>query len=105
MQSEKAAVIRRRRRNLKNPQIMPALVCGQRLLRVHEAILNRQLKDVRKVNLERNTYKRKVHQLQSVCKKQFVLSMVSPMYIVMSFRCVLRKRLGKDEENVDILPC
>ena len=105
MQSEKAAVIRRRRRNLKNPEIMPALVCGQRLLQLHEAILNRQLKDDRKVNLERNTYKRKVHQLQSVCKKQFVLSMVSPMYIVMSFHCVLRKRLGKDEENVDILPC
>ena len=32
MQSEKAAVIRRRRHNLKNPEIMPALVCRQRLL-------------------------------------------------------------------------
>ena len=44
-------------------------------------------------------------QLQSVCKKQFVRSLVSPMYIVMSFRCVLQKRLGKDLKNVDILPC
>ena len=64
--------------------------------------MKRQLEDDRKVVLERNTYKRKLHQLQSVCKKQFVLSLVSPMHIVMSFRCVLRKRLGKDSKNVDI---
>ena len=38
MQSEKAAVIRRRRRNLKNPEIMPALVCRQRLLQLHEVL-------------------------------------------------------------------
>ena len=57
-------------------------------------LLKRQLEDdrekLRKVVLERNTCKRKLHQLQ------FVLSLVSPMHIVMSFRCVLRKRLGKD---------
>ena len=58
-------------------------------------LLKRQLKDDKKVVLERNKYKRKVHQLQSVCKKQFVLSLVSPMYIVMSFRCVLRNSSGE----------
>ena len=72
-------------------------------------LLRRQLEDdrekLRKVVLERNTCKLKLHQLQSVCKKQFVLSLVSPMYAVMSFRCVLRKRLGKALKNVDILPC
>ena len=66
-------------------------------------LLKRQLEDDReklqKVVLERNTCKRKLHQLQ------FVLSLVSPMHIVMSFRCVLRKRLGKDLKDVAILPC
>ena len=87
MQPEEAAIIRRRRRNLKNRDY--ALICRQRRLQLHEDLINenkllkRQLEDdrekLRKVVLERNTYKRKLLQLQSVCRKQFVLGLVSPM--------------------------
>ena len=75
---------------------MPAAAITVTRVRLLKRPLEDEREKLRKVVLERNTYKRKLHQLQSVCKKQFVLSLVSPMYIVMSFRCVLRKRLGKD---------
>ena len=87
MQPEEAAIIRRRRRNLKNRDY--ALICRQRRLQLHEELINenkllkRQLEDdrekLRKVVLERNTYKRKLLQLRCVCRKQFVLGLVSPM--------------------------
>ena len=87
MQPEDAAIIRRRRRNLKNRDY--ALICRQRRLQLHEDLINenkllkRQLDDdrekLRKVVLDRNAYKRKLLQLQSVCRKQFVLGLVSTM--------------------------
>ena len=101
MQSEKAAVIRRRRRNLKNRDYAGSSDYSYTPEAVEKTAGGWQREASKSCPGEKYIQT----QLQSVCKKQFVRSLVSPMYIVMSFRCVLRKRLGKDLKNVDILPC
>ena len=95
MQSEKAAVVRRRRRNHKNRDYAGSGDYSY-TPEAAEKTAGGWQREASKSCPEEKYMKRKLHQLQSVCKKQFVLSLESPMYIVMSFRCVLRKRLGED---------
>ncbi|KAL9976361.1 hypothetical protein ACROYT_G013655 [Oculina patagonica] len=86
MPRDEAAKIRRKRRNLKNRDY--ALTCRMRRQQFQEdlfnenQILKRQLADdkekLRKVLKERNIYKGKLLQLQSACKKEFIMQHFVP---------------------------